>query len=246
MPTEVGGSTTVFKQDREALNYQSPVLSKNVNSEVSHSASQVHKTSTPKSSKVYLALTESSVLDCHQSSTRQLHFNSLWPEPSLLVSGHSPANALGKNNGSKAQVASDGDPDLSTDLGLGAIPSKVPNDDPQADSSLCDYLGLVIVLQNSVSWITLCLNLNRHCLVQIHALSRNYLIPLNSAHWAVAIQHLQVMTVWALIAMDSPFSVIVLQMTIQAYLAMYGLIPQVACQAQWAITSLLIAIQFRL
>ena len=70
---------------------------------------------------------------------------------------------------------------------------------------------------------------------------RNYPIPLNSAHRAVAIQHLQVMTVCALIAMDSPFSVIVLQMTIQAYLAMNGLIPQVACQIQWAITSLLIA-----
>ena len=36
--------------------------------------------------------------------------------------------------------------------------------------------------------------------------------------------------------------VIILQMTIQAYLAMDGLLPQIACQAQWAIASLLNAI----
>ena len=95
-----------------------------------------------------------------------------------------------------------------------------------------NILGLVIVLWNSVSQGILCQNLNRHCLVQICALPRNYFIPLNSAHWAVATQHLQVMTVWALIAMDIPFCVIILQMTIQAYLAMDGLLPQVACQAQ--------------
>ena len=40
-----------------------------------------------------------------------------------------------------------------------------------------NILGLVIVLQNSVSQSILCLNLNRHCLVSIHALPRNYFIP---------------------------------------------------------------------
>ena len=75
MPTEVGSSAAVFNQDRDALSYQSPVLSKNVNSGVSHSLNQFHKTSTPKSPKVHLALTESSVSDCHQSPTGQLHFD---------------------------------------------------------------------------------------------------------------------------------------------------------------------------
>ena len=104
-------------------------------------ASQFHKTSTPKSPKVYLALAESSVLDCHQSPTRQLHFDSPRQEPPLSVDGHSPTNALGKTNGTEAQVATAGNPDLSNDLGLGALPSKVPNDDPQVDSSLCEYPG---------------------------------------------------------------------------------------------------------
>ena len=141
MSTEVGSSATVFRSDSNILSYQSPVWSKNVNSGVSHSASQFHKTSTPKSPKVYLALTESSVSDCHQSPTRQLHFNSPRPEPPLSVDGHSPTNALGKTNGTVAQVATVANPDLSNDLGLGALPSKVPNDDPQADSSLCEYPG---------------------------------------------------------------------------------------------------------
>ena len=59
------------------------------------------------------------------------------------MEGHSPKNALGKNNGTETQVDTDGDPDLSNDLGLGAPPSKVPNDDPHADSSLCEYPGPV-------------------------------------------------------------------------------------------------------
>ena len=124
-------------------------MSKNVNSRVSHSASQFHKTSTPKSSKVYLTLTESSVSDCYQSPIRQLHFDSPGPEPPLSVDGHSPTNTLGKNNGTEAQVATvslqqaytNGDPDLSNDLVLGTLPSEVPNHDPQADSSLCEYPG---------------------------------------------------------------------------------------------------------
>ena len=140
MSTEVGSSATVFEPDREVLSCQSPVLSKDVNSGVSHSADQFHKTSTPKSPKVYLALTELSISDCHQSPTRQLHFDSLQPGlPSpLSVVGHSPTNALDKNDGIKAP---DGDPDLSNDLGPGALPSRVPNDDPQANSSLCEYPG---------------------------------------------------------------------------------------------------------
>ena len=80
-----------------------------------------------------------------------------------------------------------------------------------------NILGLVIVLWNSVSRSILCLNLNRHCLVQIHALPRNYFIPLTSVQQAVTTQCLQVRTVWALIAMDSPLYVIIMQMTIQAY-----------------------------
>ena len=143
MSTEVGSSVTVFEPDREVLSCQSPVLSKDVNSGVSHSADQFHKTSTPKSPKVYLALTELSISDCHQSPIRQLHFDSLQPGlPSpLSMVGHCPTNALDKNNGTKAQVATGGDPDLSNDLGPGALPSRVPNDDPQADSSLCEYPG---------------------------------------------------------------------------------------------------------
>ena len=147
MPTELGSSATVFKLGREVLSCQSPVLSKDVNSGVSHSVGQFHKTSTPKSLRVYPALTESLIQDCHQSSTRQLHFDSPWLEPPLLVDGHSPTNALGKILGTEVQVATfslqkaytDGDPDLSNDLVLGALPSKVVN--IKADSSLCEYPG---------------------------------------------------------------------------------------------------------
>ena len=57
------------------------------------------------------------------------------------MDGHSPINALGKNNGAEAQVATDRDSDLSNDLGLVALPSKVPNDDSHANSSLCEYPG---------------------------------------------------------------------------------------------------------
>ena len=98
MSTKAGSSATVVEPDRKvhSLSYQSHVLSKKVNSGVSHSVSQFHKTSTPKSPKVYLALTESLVQDCHQSPTRQLHFDSPWLEPPLLVDGHSLTNALGK------------------------------------------------------------------------------------------------------------------------------------------------------
>ena len=149
MPIELGSSATVLKPGREVPSCQSPVLSKDVNSGVSHSAGQFHKTSTPKSVKVYPALMESLVQDGHQSPTRQLHFDSPWLEPPLLVDGHSPTNALGKNNGTEAQIATvplqqayiDRDPDLSNDLALWALPSKVPNHDPQADSSLCKYPG---------------------------------------------------------------------------------------------------------
>ena len=93
--TDVGNSATVFEPGRDILSYQSPVLSRDVNSGVSHSADQFHKTSTPKSPKVYHALTELSILDCHQSPTRQLHFDSLRPELPLPLSvvGHSPMNA---------------------------------------------------------------------------------------------------------------------------------------------------------
>ena len=144
MPSESGSSATVFKPDREVLSCQSPVLSKNFNSGVNHSAGQFHKTSTPKSLRVYTALTESLVQNCHQCPTRRLHFDSPWPEPPLLVDGHSLTNALGKNNGTEAQVATvplqqaytDRDPDLSNDLALSALPAKVPNYDPQADSSV--------------------------------------------------------------------------------------------------------------
>ena len=102
-----------------------------------------------KSLRVYPALTETLVQDCHQSPTRQLHFDSPWPELPLLVGGHSPTNALGKNNGTEAQLATvplqqaytDRDPDLSNDLALWALPSKVLNHDPKADSSLCEYPG---------------------------------------------------------------------------------------------------------
>ena len=73
----------------------------------------------------------------------------------------------------------------------------------------------------------------------MHVLPRNYFIPLNSVQQVAVIQHLQVRTIWAHNVMDSPFYVIIMQMTIQAYLAMDGLLPQVACQAQWATTSLL-------
>ena len=147
--TDIGSSATVFEPDREVPSNQSPVLSKNVNLGVNHSAGQFHKTSKPKSPKGYLALTESSVLDCQPSPTIQLHFDSPWPEPPLPVDGHSPTNASGKNNGTEAQVATvsfqqaytDGDPDLSNDVVLGALLSKVPNHDPQADSSLCEYPG---------------------------------------------------------------------------------------------------------
>ena len=55
---EVGNSATVFEPGREVLSYKSPVLSKGVNSGVSHSAGQFHKTSTPKSLNVDVALTE--------------------------------------------------------------------------------------------------------------------------------------------------------------------------------------------
>ena len=102
-----------------------------------------------------------------------------------------------------------------------------------------NILVLVIVLWNSISQSILYLNLNRHGLAQIHALPKNYFIPLNSVQQAAATQHLQVRTIWALIAMDSPSCVSILEMTIQAYLAMDGLLPQVACQAQWAIAILL-------
>ena len=147
MPTELGSLATVFKPGREVLSCQSPDLSKDVNSGVSYSAGQFDKTSTPKSLRLYPALTESLVQDSHQSSTRQLHFDSPWPEPPLLVDGHSPINALGKNNGTEAQIATvplqqactDLDPDLSNDLALWAVPSKVPNHNPKADSSLCEY-----------------------------------------------------------------------------------------------------------
>ena len=107
MSTEVGSSATVFEPDRDVLSFQSPVLSKNVNSRFSHSAGQSPKTSTPKSLSVDVALTDSSVPDCHWSPTRQLHFDMLWPEsPSpLSVVGHSPTNALCKSNGREAQVA---------------------------------------------------------------------------------------------------------------------------------------------
>ena len=177
------------------------------NSEVSHSATQFHKTSTPKSPKVYLGLTWSLVLDCHQSPTRQLHFDSPRSEPPLSVDGHSPTNALGKNNGTEAQVAT---VDLSNDLSLGAFPTKVPNDGPQADSSLCEYpepgysFCEPCALEYSLSESEQTLSSSDPCI------PRNYFIPLNSAHWAVATQHLHVMTVWALIAMDSPVCVIIL------------------------------------
>ena len=149
MPTELGSMATVFEPGREVLSCQSPVLSKGVNSVVSHSAGQFHKTSTPKSLMVYPALTESLVQDCHQSSTRRLHFDSPWPEPPLLVDGHSPTNSLGKTNGTETQVATvplqqaytDRDPDLCNDLAVWALPSKAPNHDPKADSSLCEYPG---------------------------------------------------------------------------------------------------------
>ena len=61
MPTELGSSATVFKLGREVFSCQSPVLSKNFNSVVNHSAGQFHKTSTPKSLRVYTAFTESLV-----------------------------------------------------------------------------------------------------------------------------------------------------------------------------------------
>ena len=149
MSTEVDSSATVFEPDTAVISYQFPVLSKNVTPGVSHSVSQFHKTSTPKSPKVYLDLTESSVLDCHQSPTRQLHFDSPGPEPPLSVDGHSPTNALCKNNDAEAQVATvplqhaytDMDPDLSNDVVLGALPSKALNHDLKADSSLCEYPG---------------------------------------------------------------------------------------------------------
>ena len=62
------------------------------------------------------------------------------------MDGHSSTNALCKNDGAEAQVATaplqlayaDGDSDLSNDLGLGPLPS---NDDPQAHSSFCEYPG---------------------------------------------------------------------------------------------------------
>ena len=59
------------------------------------------------------------------------------------MDGHSPTNASGKNNSTVSfqQAYTDGDPDLSNDLVLGTLPSKVLNHDPQADSSLCEYPG---------------------------------------------------------------------------------------------------------
>ena len=102
-----------------------------------------------------------------------------------------------------------------------------------------NILGLAIVHWNSASLSIFCLDLNRYCLVQIHALPKNYFIPLNSVQQAVGTQCLQVTTIWAFITMDSSLYVIILQMTIQAYLAMAGLLSQVAYQAQWAIASLL-------
>ena len=65
------------------------------------------------------------------------------------MDGHSPTNALGKNNGTEAQVATvplqqaytDGDPDLFNDLVLGDLPSKNPTSDPQVDVSLCECPG---------------------------------------------------------------------------------------------------------
>ena len=56
-------------------------------------------------------------------------------------------NALGKNNGIEVQAVTvplqqactDRDPDLSNDLIQEDLPSKVPNHNPQADSSLCQY-----------------------------------------------------------------------------------------------------------
>ena len=137
MSTKVGISGAVFEPDTEALSYQFPVLSKNVNSGVSHSAGQFYMTSTPNSPKVYLALTESSVLDCHQSPTRQLHFDGPGPEPALSVDGHSPTNALGKIMVLRYKLLLMGILTCPIDLGLEALPFKVPNDDPQADSSLC-------------------------------------------------------------------------------------------------------------
>ena len=131
IPTELGSLATVIKPGREVLSCQSPVLSKDANSGVSHSTGQFHKTSTPKSLRVFPTLTESLVQD--------------WPEPPLLVDGHSPTNALGKNNGTEAQVATVPlqqvyrDHDLSNDLVPEVLSSKVPNYDPQADSSLFEY-----------------------------------------------------------------------------------------------------------
>ena len=65
----------------------------------------------------------------------------------LTVSPSPLSNALCKNNGTEAQVATiplqqaftDGDPDLFNDLVLGALPSEVPSHDPPTDSSLCEY-----------------------------------------------------------------------------------------------------------
>ena len=54
--TEEGNSATVFEAGRDVISYQFPVLSRDVNSGVSHSGDQFHKTSTPKSPKVYRAL----------------------------------------------------------------------------------------------------------------------------------------------------------------------------------------------
>ena len=72
-----------------------------------------------------------------------------WLEKPLSVDGNSPTSAFGKNNGTEAQIATvslqqactNGDPDLSNDLVLMDLPSKVPNNDPQVDSSLCKYPG---------------------------------------------------------------------------------------------------------
>ena len=65
----------------------------------------------------------------------------------LSVDGHSPTNAFYKNNGAQVatiplqQANADGVTDLSNDMVLGVLPPKVPNNDPQADSSLCEYPG---------------------------------------------------------------------------------------------------------
>ena len=125
------------------------------------------------------------------------------------MDGHSPTNALGKNNGIEAQAATvplqqaytDRDPDSFNDLGL---------DDPQADSSLCEYpepgYGSLeqCIPEYSLSKSEQVLSSSGTCK------SKNYFIPLNSTHQTVAVQHQQVMILWALIAMDSPFSVIIL------------------------------------